>query len=76
MPPAEEISLPLPFQLSLDALSAACEDLRSAEEHVTEVRRLRNARIRDARSAGLTYVALSRATGLTREQLSTIVNSA
>lgn len=62
--------------LALSALKDSAEAVRAAEQALQQARSERNELIRDARTALIPYPVLMRATGLKREHLSNIVNSA
>jgi hypothetical protein len=61
--------------LALDGLSEQCEALADLEAKTTRERAIRDNLIRDARAGGVSYRALVKITGLSRDRLYTIVNS-
>jgi hypothetical protein len=72
----KKVSASISASLALSALEDASQEVRDAEEVLRRARANRDELIRDARANSIPYPVLTKRTGLGREHLSKIANSA
>lgn len=76
MPSKTDMSTRISVRMVMDALREQCAAYEDAKVKAKLELDRRNALIQEAREAGIGYKYLTRATGLTKESLSLVVNKA